>query len=243
MGGAAAPCGGADWPGGRRARGGGESRAPPRYTRGRAPRAAEAGRRAAGADRCAHLITSYQLTAAQECTARHCTALRGGSRCVPVRPVASRRSPPALHGAGAPGDAPRRVRGSGPGGTARSDSALLAKTGTPGFSHTEAVWRRGAHRVGGRRVGTGHPSGRQRPGSLTQPTAGDGAGCPLAAEGLGTSERGCRSAGSAGGSAPPLSRCQRRAPGPDPAAPGRAARDGHSPGPCPAANERVAGVS
>ncbi|KAK2540621.1 Irf1 [Columba livia] len=72
MGGAAAPCGGADWPEGRRARGGGESRAPPRYTRGRAPRAAEAGRRAAGAD----LITSYQLTAAQECTARHCTALR-----------------------------------------------------------------------------------------------------------------------------------------------------------------------
>ncbi|XP_063204971.1 interferon regulatory factor 1 [Chroicocephalus ridibundus] len=62
MGGAAAPRGGADWLGRSRARGGGESRAPPRYTRGRVPRAAEVGRRAAVSDRCAPIGSSHRGT-------------------------------------------------------------------------------------------------------------------------------------------------------------------------------------
>ncbi|XP_061313093.1 interferon regulatory factor 1 [Pezoporus flaviventris] len=83
MGGAAAPWGAADWPGLGRARGGGESRPPPpRYTRGRAPQAAEAGR-AAGEEGSARLGSAQHGTAqlasslAQACTARHNEVGRG----------------------------------------------------------------------------------------------------------------------------------------------------------------------
>lgn len=84
MGGAAAPHGDADWSKRSRARGGGESRAPPRYTRGRAPRAAEAGRRAAGADGSARFSTARHGWG----TARHSEVGRGVSRLVSSRPVA-----------------------------------------------------------------------------------------------------------------------------------------------------------
>lgn len=168
MGGAAAPHGDADWSKRSRARGGGESRAPPRYTRGRAPRAAEAGRRAAGADGSARFSTARHGWG----TARHSEVGRGVSRLVSSRPVPWRSSSPALHGTGTPGEgAPRgpweRPRGHG---TARLCSP---RRGSAGFRRAEAVWGSGAYRAGSLRVGTGHPSGGRRSRSLTQRAGGD----------------------------------------------------------------------